>query len=493
MANRYDEVPYPGRVFPATHPDHLGVIATLFGMAPAPPAHCRVLELGCGDGGNLIPMAYELPHSEFTGVDLASQPIRQGREDIGRLGLRNIQLIEADLTDFVPANGPFDYIIAHGLYSWVPECVRQKIWRIIAAGLAPQGVAYVSYNACPGGLFRDAVRQILLHHVRDITLPAEQINEARKLLAYLAGLSSHDDEFRALLSRESKDLNSRSASAVYHDYLSPDSQPFWLHEVAASAAAHGLQYLGDVDLQLMQIQAIPESAPELPRFPPPEAGFLAREQYADILLCRRFRRTLVCRAEVNLDRSLPPFLVRRFELASPLTPPTPEPSLDDSVRVEFSSPQAGSITTNYPLGKAALLELSVLWPASVPFEALLDRASRRLGEEPSEDHGSDLAKFLWRLASAGVVELHLHHFSFSLKADDRPVASPVARLWAERDALVPNLRHRAIELATPRAKQLLLLLDGTRDRTALAREMEASPDEIEHGLRDLARMAMLLY
>lgn len=493
MANRYDEVPYPGRVFPATHPDHLAVIATLFGMTPAPPSHCRVLELGCGDGGNLIPMAYELPHSEFTGVDLASRPIHQGREDIGRLGLRNIELIEADLADFVPRNGPFDYIIAHGLYSWVPADVREKTWQIIATHLTSQGVAYVSYNACPGGLFRDAVRQILLYHVRDIATPAEQISEARKLLAYLAGLSSHDDEFRALLSRESRDLNSRSASAVYHDYLSPESQPFWLHEVAASAAAHGLQYLGDADLQLMQMPAIPAPAPGWPRFPGPDADFLTREQYADIVLCRRFRRTLLCRAEVNLDRSLPPDSVRRFELASPLAPPAPEPSLDETVRVEFSAAQTGSITTNYPLGKAALLELGVLWPASIPFEGLYEKASRRLGEELSEESRSDLEKFLWRLASAGIVELHLHHFSFSASAGDRPVASPVARLWAERDALAPNLRHRAIELATPRAKQLLLLLDGTRDRATLAAEMGASPDEIEHGLRDLARMAMLLY
>ncbi len=493
MANRYDAVPYPGRVFPATHPDHLAVIATLFGMAPAPPEHCRVLELGCGDGGNLIPMAYELPHSEFTGVDLAANAIRQGQEDVERLGLRNIELIHGDLTEFVPPNGPFDYIIAHGLYSWVPETIREKIWHLMAAHLKPQGVAYVSYNACPGGLFRDAVRQILLYHVRDISTPEEQISEARKLLAYLAGAPSHDDEFRAFLARESKDLNSRSAAAVYHDYLSPDSQPFWLHEVVASAGAHGFQYLGDADLQLMHMEIIPEPAPGLPRFPPPEAGLLAREQYIDILLCRRFRRSLFCRADVTLDRSAPPRVMHRFELASPLAPAAPDPPLEGSVRVEFSSPQVGSITTNYPLAKAALLELGALWPAGIPFEALFQEASRRLGEAPSEETRSDLATFLWRLASAGIVELHLHRFSFATQAGDRPVASPVARIWAGREALVPNLRHRAIEISTPRARQLLLLLDGTWDRHALASEMGASEDEIEHGLRDLARMAMLVY
>src|SRR6266849_10034387 len=105
----YDEVPYPGLPQPQTHPDRLGIIATLFGMSPAPADRCRVLELGCGDGGNLIPMALTLPGSAFTGIDLAEPAIARGCALVRTLGLENITLRRLDLMRAGPDVGEFDY------------------------------------------------------------------------------------------------------------------------------------------------------------------------------------------------------------------------------------------------------------------------------------------------------------------------------------------------------------------------------------------------
>jgi len=69
----YDEVPYESQSFPQSHPNRLATLGRLFGLSPAPVAQCRVLELGCASGGNLIPMAYHLPESEFVGLDLIRQ------------------------------------------------------------------------------------------------------------------------------------------------------------------------------------------------------------------------------------------------------------------------------------------------------------------------------------------------------------------------------------------------------------------------------------
>src|SRR5215467_8994536 len=115
MQTRYDELPYPGLAFAETHPDRLATMATLFGMTPAPVEGCRVLELGCGDGGNLIPMAFTLPKSCFTGLDLAGTAIARGRSLLGALDLSNIRLLHLDLLDVSIDFGEFDYIIAHGL------------------------------------------------------------------------------------------------------------------------------------------------------------------------------------------------------------------------------------------------------------------------------------------------------------------------------------------------------------------------------------------
>lgn len=79
MPESYDEVLYPGYAYRQTHPDRLATMATLFGMTPAPVEGCRVLELGCGEGGNLIPMAFGLPRSQFLGIDLAQRPIQKGQ------------------------------------------------------------------------------------------------------------------------------------------------------------------------------------------------------------------------------------------------------------------------------------------------------------------------------------------------------------------------------------------------------------------------------
>src|SRR6266498_1508146 len=92
LVNPYNAVQYATHPKPQTHPAHLGAIATLFGMAPAPPGGCRVLEIGCGTGTNLIAMALVSPRSEFIGIDLASGPIEAGRQIIAALGLRNVEL-----------------------------------------------------------------------------------------------------------------------------------------------------------------------------------------------------------------------------------------------------------------------------------------------------------------------------------------------------------------------------------------------------------------
>ena len=90
-------MPYPGYPFAQTHPDRLATIATLLGLSPAPVTVCRVLELGCGDGGNLVPMAYGLPGSHFSGVDLSGAAVERAAAVAGVLGLGNLDVRRADL------------------------------------------------------------------------------------------------------------------------------------------------------------------------------------------------------------------------------------------------------------------------------------------------------------------------------------------------------------------------------------------------------------
>src|SRR5215831_9257249 len=108
-------------------------------MNPAPLDRCRVLELGCGDGGNLIPMAYRLPGSEFVGLDRGERGIEAGRAMARAARVSNIDLRCLDILDTGSELGKFDYIIAHGVYSWVPELVQERLLAICRTHLNPQG------------------------------------------------------------------------------------------------------------------------------------------------------------------------------------------------------------------------------------------------------------------------------------------------------------------------------------------------------------------
>ena len=146
----YDEIPYDSKPLFATHPDCLCVAGRLRGLAAAPATNCRVLELGCATGGNLIPMAYGLPESRFVGIDLSPVQIAAGQELCRQVGLKNIELKTASIADLDESWGKFDYIICHGVFSWVPPAIRDKILGSCRQLLAPAGVAYVSYNTYPG-------------------------------------------------------------------------------------------------------------------------------------------------------------------------------------------------------------------------------------------------------------------------------------------------------------------------------------------------------
>src|SRR6478672_4783641 len=172
----YEEVLYPGGIFPQTHPDRLSTIGTLRGMRPASINCCRILELACSSGNNLIAMAANLPGSELVGVDLAKNPIAAGQAVVAGLELKNIRLHHLDVCDLSRARfGQFDYIIAHGLYSSVPAAVREHILVVCSEMLSPQGIAYISYNAQPGNHLRDLSRAIMRYHVAHFEDPKEKI------------------------------------------------------------------------------------------------------------------------------------------------------------------------------------------------------------------------------------------------------------------------------------------------------------------------------
>jgi SAM-dependent methyltransferase len=305
--NAYHQIPYLTGPMVDSHPDRLASVASLFGMTPAPVTSCRVLEIGCGSGGNIIPMAFRLPGSRFTGVDLADQPIAEGQRVAGELELANLELIAMDLCDIGPALGEFDYIIAHGVYSWVADPIRDRLLAVCRERLAPQGVAYISYNALPGRYVRTMLRDMMIYHTRNTDDPWERMEQARSLLRKLGEAHMVSAAWQPMVEAEIQMAFTEDVGWFFHDDLEPVNDPFYFRDFAACAARHSLQYLGDARPHLMFDSRTPIDWVG--------GDVLEREQYFDFLCLRAFRQTLLCASEVRLARPAGPERMDRFQRA----------------------------------------------------------------------------------------------------------------------------------------------------------------------------------
>jgi methyltransferase-like protein/cyclopropane fatty-acyl-phospholipid synthase-like methyltransferase len=477
-ATAYDEVLYPGNAFAQTHPDRLATVANLFGMAPASIQRCRVLELGCGDGGNLLPMAFSLPGSEFIGLDLAARPIAKGQAVANALALKNVTLRALDVREVSRDYGLFDYIIAHGLYSWVPPDVQDKIMAICRDNLAPGGVAYVSYNAYPGCRQSQMVREILLYYAREFADPAEQIGQALAFARFLKDAHPTQDAYACFLREELERVCERSDHLLYHDDLAPINMPVYFHQFATHAGRHGLQFLAESDFFEMQDHIYPpEVTEQLRRMA--GASIVAKEQYLDFLKCRRFRQTLLCHQEVKVDRTMDPQRLTTLHMASVARPVADNPDLHSpAAEVEFRGQKGAVMTTDYPLAKAAVFHLGTIWPQSLSFPELVTQSRSLLGQAslPGDPCAAEdaqvLAEILFQTYMAGLVELYREPPRFAAQAGERPLASALARLQIQnQEPFITNLRHANVNVEEPLARGMVWLLDGTRDRPALLAEL----------------------
>ena len=471
----YDTVVYPSRCCPQAHPDRLATLASLFGMSPVPVERCRVLEIGCGDGRNLLALAHVLPNSTFVGIDLAPSTIVRAQHDAQALGLTNVEFYCADLLDWLPPEGQFDYLIAHGFISWVPEAVRRKVFELCRERLSPQGVAYVSYNALPGWHVRGVLRQMMLFHTQQFTDPLQKITQAKALLGLLLAGLSGESAATAVVKEEAHrilNLGADTDAMLFHDLLAETNRPFYLYELAALAGQHGLQYLAESDFHEMQ-----ES-----EYPPPVAAALKslgsnaalKEQYLDFLKCRGFRQTLLCRRDVPLNRELKSSMVRQYLISSNAKVESPSPDLSSGVVVGFAGPGV-TMQVDDPLTKAAIIELLAIWPRALPFGELVSAARRRIDQLRAENVDGEedrLAEALLAAYSVGVVELHVFQAPWTIARGTRPLLSPLARFQiANGHVAATTLRHTDVRLDSPIYRAMLLLLDGTRDIPAVAVEL----------------------
>ena len=297
----YSELGYKSMPFPYTTPATLEAYAALVGVSAPNPKTARVLELGATYGGNIISQALFNPDATFVGIELSQEQVEKGNEVIANAGLTNVSLIQSDIASIGSEIGTFDYIIAHGVYSWVDDGVKEALLRLIDEHLAEDGIAYVSYNTYPGWHTMEEVRQLMMFSNRD----KAQFNHKEKVLhgkTIGSIVGSQILKYDNLKERNSKFLGAlrsvmqKDEYYVGHDHLEPNNDPVYFYQFNDHLEAHKLAYLCDVDLTLSMVRSFDaDIADTLDKLALND--HVAQEQYLDFMLDTTFRKSIICKAK----------------------------------------------------------------------------------------------------------------------------------------------------------------------------------------------------
>ena len=479
LSKTYDELPYESYPFALSHPAHLATIARLFGLEAPAVDRCRILELGCAAGGNLIPLAEAFPESSFLGIDISARQINDGLAQISALGLGNIELKVLSLTEMDSSFGEFDYIIAHGLFSWIPDAVRDAVMALIRNHLSGHGIAYISYNTYPGWHISGMIREMMQFHASRFDDTKLKLQQSRSLLEFLAGSLPQDHPYGSLLRNQLQGLRKAQDYYLFHDYLENDNQPLYFHEFILKALEQGLQYLGDGEFGTMFSGNFPpQVAATLERIATDQ---ISREQYMDFLHNRTFRQSLLVHQEQTISRTLNPANIHGLFVASAAKPQSARPDIS-STKAEQYKVDDNPVILNIeqPVYKAAMQILAEVWPNSIAFESLCKEARARIQPAGVEIDPLQIAQDqqllgieIQRSYTARLFELSVLPARFVTTVSEKPVASALARLQAASGLVVTTRRHLTLQL-DELSRQLLLLLDGSRDRATLAADWLAA-------------------
>ncbi len=457
-----------------THPARLHARALAYGLGEASLGRFGLLQIGCGDGGNLLPMAWQFPEARLVGIDRDAERIAEARLAAERCGLSNLTFIEAEA--FAPAeHEPFDFAVAHGVYSWVDAEAQGRILATCARALAPSGVACVSYNTLPGWSLRGVVRGIMLAAGRGRS-GEERMTAVRSRLAKLRRhLPEKGGAYAAMLGAELELAQAKTDAELLDDHLAEHNEPLYVEQFVARAAEHDLDYVGEL------VPATADGALELALPAQLMKDGLTRieaEQSLDLLCYRQLRATLLCRADAS-RREQPELdhLAEDGYLAGRLRPQSEEPLLGPGKPLGFETPSGAVIEADQPLLKATLMALVDSWPVGLKAQALISEALDRLRERGlvgeagiGEEEIAATTADLLELCRRQQLELWAWTPTVRRAIPERPRVFDLARLEAERGAFVTSPRHEPMRL-DELTRTVIGLLDGTRDYNELAQEI----------------------
>jgi methyltransferase-like protein/2-polyprenyl-3-methyl-5-hydroxy-6-metoxy-1,4-benzoquinol methylase len=473
--NTYDEVPYESYPYAVSNPNYLMAIGTLFGMKPKKIEEARILELGCAAGGNIIPHALNYPKAQVVGVDLSSVQIAQANAHKAAFGLKNIEFHNCSITDIDETFGKFDYIICHGVISWVPELVREKIFEISAKNLSPEGIAYISYNTLPGWNMVRSIRDMMLYHTAGFTVPQEKVNQARLLLNFVKeSLEGSSSSYADMLKSETELLSKQSDHYLRHDHLEEDNKQYYFADFMKAAQNQGLQYLADCSLANMYIGNMPQQVAAKLQ----EVDDIVRtEQYMDFITNRRFRSTLLCHSSHKLNRAVNSDDIMKFNMTLNIVP---EKALSE-IEIENALEKAtfylngnkdSNLSTSSPAMKAILYTFAENLSNPLSFDKLTVAANKKLGGKKLAEIKTEFLNNAIKLVFQGYINITMQSGRQNDLDKDAPKVSKIAhyQTTSTQNLWVTSNRHDVVGI-NQLEKVAMRYMDGKNNKSKIIEEV----------------------
>jgi SAM-dependent methyltransferase len=455
----YDGVPYESFPLVRQQPARMAAAARWFGLAAPSAATARVLEIGCAAGGHIIPLAAAWPEAAFLGVDLSAVQIEQGRARIARLKLANIELTARSLDEIDANDGAFDFIICHGVFSWIPEPLREALLRVIAERLAPEGIASVSFNVLPGWRLFQIARDSLTLHARLQNAPDSRADQARGLFELMSAESNDRYSYGRFWRDEARRMASGGDAYVAHEIFEDDNSPLTFTDFCAALDRHALAYLSECNVSASCEETMaPAGWASIRRLA--RGDNRALEQYIDIFSGRAFREALIVHQSrvPATRRDLPVGEMDVFHFVPPLTLKLDPPSNE---RAGWRIGEQGhGILVEEEAVAVALERLVARLPGSSALEDMAPAAATEPGLR------TRIADALARLVVLGYCAISTESLTCAARLEDRPLAWPLAAIDAAFGDRTASLRHAPVKLE-PLQRLYLPLLDGTRTRDDL--------------------------
>lgn len=453
----YDDKPYPSYPYPLSQPEHIAAVATWLGVHPVPLEKARILELGCAGGGNLFPSAVKYPGSTCLGIDLSPVQIDEALKHTRAMGLTNAEFKALDIMDFDKSYGEFDYIICHGVFSWVPEFVREKIMQICRDNLSPRGVAMITFNTLPGWASLGAIRDMMKMHTRHTSDNTKKIAQAKTLLSFLYKFMPEKTNLRGAVVQAMETFSrANNDSYILHEYLEPNNKPFFFEEFHDYLPPHRLRYLGDSVLNKMFAGNLGADIDGIIR---QIVDPIKREQYMDFISNRQFRWALIGRDTQPEPRPIDDAALQKLFFNTQVAPVT-EKSDPQQGRFIYAIPGVGIDYESLSPVMTAIIETLIAAGGRALSLADITDVVRSIGFDDAAL--ATLNKTLMLLCYQSVVDIHITPSPFVTAASAAPKAFDLARYQASLPdcTWVTSMENQTTNV-TPEEAALLKTLDGS--------------------------------